>query len=86
MSRARPVPRALIRASLLVAAALPLSLSLAGCGQKGALYLPDAGGEVVTRPTQTPAEPAAATPAAPGTPAPPPAEERSDPATPAPPR
>ena len=27
---------------------------LAGCGQKGALYLPDASGEVVTRPMQTP--------------------------------
>ena len=27
---------------------------LAGCGQYGPLYLPDKGGEVVTRPTQTP--------------------------------
>ena len=29
---------------------------LAGCGQYGQLYLPDKGGEVVTRPTQTPPE------------------------------
>lgn len=27
-----------------------LLLGLAGCGQKGPLYLPDKGGEVVTRP------------------------------------
>ena len=27
---------------------------LAGCGQKGPLYLPDEASEVVTRPTQTP--------------------------------
>jgi predicted small lipoprotein YifL len=33
-----------------------VALALAGCGQKGPLYLPDAGGEVITRPTQTPAE------------------------------
>jgi len=32
-------------AALLVAVAV-----LAGCGQKGPLYLPDKGGEVVTRP------------------------------------
>ena len=32
-------------AALLVGAAL-----LAGCGQKGPLYLPDKGGQVVTRP------------------------------------
>ena len=36
---------------------------LPGCGQKGPLYLPDSGGEVITRPTQTPAEPAPAPPA-----------------------
>jgi predicted small lipoprotein YifL len=35
--------------------------ALAGCGQKGALYLPDSAGEVVTRPTQT--QPAAEPPA-----------------------
>lgn len=28
---------------------------LTGCGQKGPLYLPEGTGEVVTRPTQTPA-------------------------------
>jgi predicted small lipoprotein YifL len=33
-----------------VGAALVL---LAACGQKGPLYLPDANGEVVTRPTQS---------------------------------
>lgn len=33
-----------------------LALPLAGCGQKGPLYLPDSTqGEVITRPTQTPA-------------------------------
>ena len=42
---------------------------LAGCGQKGALYLPEAGGEVITRPTQTPEAPA--------TPEPPPATQTS---------
>ena len=29
-------------------------LSLPGCGKKGPLYLPDASGEVVTRPAQAP--------------------------------
>ncbi len=33
-----------------------LSLLIAGCGQKGALYLPEAAGEVVTRPAQTSGE------------------------------
>jgi predicted small lipoprotein YifL len=42
---------------------------LAGCGQKGALYLPEAGGEVITRPMQTPEAPA--------TPEPPPATQPS---------
>jgi predicted small lipoprotein YifL len=33
------------------------TLALAACGQKGPLYLPDSTqGEVITRPTQTPAE------------------------------
>lgn len=32
-----------------------LVMALAGCGQKGPLYLPEKTGEVVTRPTQTPA-------------------------------
>jgi predicted small lipoprotein YifL len=30
------------------------ALLLAGCGQRGELYLPEKTGEVVTRPTQTP--------------------------------
>lgn len=38
------------------AAAILAVLCLAGCGQKGALYLPEAASEVVTRPTQTQAE------------------------------
>lgn len=51
----------LSRGSLRVAAATlaaAVGLLLAGCGQKGALYLPEASGEVITRPTQT-AEPSA---------------------------
>lgn len=32
------------------------ALAVAGCGQKGALYLPEVTGEIVTRPTQTPAD------------------------------
>jgi predicted small lipoprotein YifL len=49
----------------IVALAL-LTLALAACGQKGPLYLPDSTqGEVITRPTQTPAEAPAETPAAP---------------------
>jgi predicted small lipoprotein YifL len=40
---------------------------LAGCGQKGPLYLPDKGGEVVTRPgggqAQQPAPPSQSSPA-----------------------
>jgi predicted small lipoprotein YifL len=31
-----------------------LLVLLAGCGQKGPLYLPERGGEVVTRPARTP--------------------------------
>jgi predicted small lipoprotein YifL len=34
--------------------ALLAMMLLTSCGQKGPLYLPDPGGEVVTRPTQTP--------------------------------
>ena len=33
---------------------IALFVLLAGCGQKGPLYLPETTGEVVTRPTQTP--------------------------------
>ncbi|HPF26757.1 MAG TPA: lipoprotein [Steroidobacteraceae bacterium] len=32
-----------------------IALACAGCGQKGALYLPTAESEIITRPTQTPA-------------------------------
>jgi predicted small lipoprotein YifL len=58
------------------------ALSLAACGQKGPLYLPDSTqGEVITRPTQTPtqtpAETPAETPAAPAPEATPP--EATDP-------
>ena len=31
-----------------------VATTLAACGQKGPLYLPDQTGEIVTRPTQTP--------------------------------
>lgn len=40
---------------------IALATALAGCGQKGPLYLPEKTGEIVTRPTQTP--PAAPSPA-----------------------
>jgi predicted small lipoprotein YifL len=33
-----------------IAAAMTLIVGLTACGQKGPLYLPDKGGEVVTRP------------------------------------
>jgi predicted small lipoprotein YifL len=61
--------------------------ALAGCGQKGPLYLPDKASEIVTRPTQTPPpENAGATsspqtvdsPAAPPSPAPAAAAPESD--------
>jgi predicted small lipoprotein YifL len=52
--------------SALIAA---LALAATGCGQKGALYLPERGGEVITRPMQTPAEsPAAEAPEQPEAP------------------
>jgi len=37
------------------AALLACVLALTACGQKGPLYLPERTGEIVTRPTQTPA-------------------------------
>ena len=40
---------------------IALLTALAGCGQKGPLYLPEKTGEIVTRPAQTPA-PAPASP------------------------
>lgn len=39
---------------ILSIAALLLAGALAGCGQKGPLYLPDAPSDVVTRPASTP--------------------------------
>jgi predicted small lipoprotein YifL len=36
------------------------SVLVAGCGQKGALYLPDKNASVVTRPAGSPAQPAPA--------------------------
>ena len=72
-----------------VAGSILLALLLAGCGQKGPLYLPETTGEVVTRPTQTP--PASDTgntssspqsvdsPSAPANPAPEVTEPESDP-------
>ncbi len=49
-----------------------VALLVAGCGQKGALYLPDKNAQVVTTPPQSgppqsnPATPAPATPTKPG--------------------
>jgi|SoiMethySBSTD1v2_1073268.scaffolds.fasta_scaffold4938942_2 predicted small lipoprotein YifL len=40
--------------SIRVALMITLLAVLAGCGQKGPLYLPDKAGDVVTRPEQTP--------------------------------
>jgi predicted small lipoprotein YifL len=42
----------MLRSALLAAVVATVS----GCGQKGPLYLPDAAGEVVTRPAATPPE------------------------------
>lgn len=78
-------------------ATLLLGLALAGCGLKGALYLPEKTGEVVIRPgpsattpTTTPATPTdspdSAEPDAPGTaPTEPPAPEEPSPQAPQPP-
>lgn len=61
------------RVPLAAPAALALAaLALAGCGQTGPLYLPDAGGEVVTRPAPQDAPAPQAAPAPKPTPAPPP--------------
>jgi len=49
--------------------AVALAALLAGCGQKGPLYMPDDATQIVTRPTQTPPE---ATP-----PATPPAQDNA---------
>ena len=55
--------------------------ALAGCGQKGPLYLPDEAKQVVTRPTQTPPpDPAPQDSNSPQSPDSPPAQP-ADPAT-----
>jgi predicted small lipoprotein YifL len=55
---------------------------LPGCGQKGSLYLPDSGGEVITRPTQTPAEPTPVPPASPPASSPAPKSPQDEPKPP----
>ena len=47
--------RATVTTTAALAVAALAAAALAGCGQTGPLYLPDAGGEVVTRPAPTPA-------------------------------
>lgn len=42
-----------------VGALIAATLALAGCGQKGPLYLPEKGGAVVTAPAAAPAAPPA---------------------------
>jgi len=48
--------------------AVALLAALTGCGQKGPLYLPEQPREIVTRPTQTPAETPPPSPEAPNSP------------------
>jgi predicted small lipoprotein YifL len=62
------------RRTLGIALALLGALAMGACGQKGPLYLPDHAGEIVTRPTQTPAPPEDAG-------APPPPQAESSPQT-----
>jgi predicted small lipoprotein YifL len=70
--------------------AAALALALAGCGQKGPLYLPDKGGTVVTTPPQSaPAQPPQSPPGQPEvSPAPPPqsAPASTPPTAPTPPK
>lgn len=51
------VPAATAPAARAIAVVLGVMIGaiVAGCGQKGALYLPESSGEVITRPMQTPA-------------------------------
>ncbi len=42
------------RFAVVIVTAGCVSIVAGGCGQRGALYLPEASSEVVTRPTQTP--------------------------------
>jgi len=57
-----------------------VALLLAGCGQKGALYLPDRNAQVITTPPAppVPAESAPSAPATPATPAPPKPADKND--------
>ena len=66
------------RASWILAGAV--ALLLAGCGQKGALYLPDKNAQVVTTAAAppVPAESAPSAPATPATPAPPKPADKND--------
>jgi predicted small lipoprotein YifL len=66
---------------MLAGAVAPL---LAGCGQKGALYLPDKNAQVVTTPAASPLPAQSApAPATPATPAPPkPTDKNEDPQAP----
>ena len=50
------------------ALAASAALVLAGCGQKGPLYLPEKGGAVVTAPAEAPAPPAPQPQSTPGPP------------------
>ncbi|HEU4623359.1 MAG TPA: lipoprotein [Steroidobacteraceae bacterium] len=65
-----------------IALASAAGLQLAACGQKGPLYLPDQGGEVVTRPGgQTQSTPSTETAPQPSTQTPPqtnPEEQKKD--------
>jgi len=54
-----------------------VALLLAGCGQKGALYLPDKNAQVVTT-AAAPPVPAESAPSAPATPAPPKPADKND--------
>ena len=54
-----------------------VALLLAGCGQKGALYLPDKNAQVVTT-AAAPPVPAESAPSAPATPAPPKPTDKND--------
>lgn len=56
------------RATWMLAGAV--TLLLAGCGQKGALYLPDKNAQVVTTPAAPPPAQPAPAPPTPATPAP----------------
>ena len=51
--RAVGIPGAIV--TVLLGATLFSTALLSGCGQRGALYLPDRNGRVITRPARTPA-------------------------------